>query len=81
MWHRYTDYFKLFQDAAQSKYWTLNSLLKVKQRYGNKNDWWAKSSIYIFFIHCHNGIGSEEKVKEENLDSGMAAEAEQQRSL
>ena len=32
-------------------------------------------------MHCHNGIGCEEKAEEENWDSGMAAEVEQKRSL
>ena len=30
---------------------------------------------------CHNGIGYEEKVEEENLDSGMVVEVEQKRDL
>ena len=29
-------------------------------------------------IHCHDGIRYEEKVEEENLDSGMVAEAEEE---
>ena len=31
--------------------------------------------------HAHHGIGYEEKVEEENLDSGMVAEAERKRNL
>ena len=27
--------------------------------------------MYVFFICSHNGIGYEEKVKKENLDSGI----------
>ena len=30
---------------------------------------------------CHNGIGYEEKVEEENLNSGMVVEVEQKRDL
>ena len=30
---------------------------------------------------CHNGIGYEEKVEEENLESGMVVEVEQKRDL
>ena len=30
---------------------------------------------------CHNGIEYEEKVEEENLDSGMVVEVEQKRDL
>ena len=37
--------------------------------------------IFLRIIRCHNGIGYEEKVKEENLDSGMVAETERKRSL
>ena len=37
--------------------------------------------VFLRIIYCHNGIGYEEKVEEENLDSGMVAEAEQKRSL
>ena len=32
-------------------------------------------------MHCHNGIGYEETVQEENLDSEIVAEAERKRSL
>ena len=32
-------------------------------------------------MHCHNGIGYEEKVEEENLDSEMVAEVERKWSL
>ena len=41
------------------------------------------NSIYVFLriINCHNRIGYEQKVKEENLHSGMVAEAERKRSL
>ena len=37
--------------------------------------------VFLRIIHCHNGIGYEEKVEEENLDSGMVAKAEGKRSL
>ena len=42
-----------------------------------------ENSIYVFLciIHCHNGIGYEEKIEEEDLNSGMVAEAKQKRSL
>ena len=32
-------------------------------------------------IHYHNGIGYKKKVEEENLDSGIVAEAERKRNL
>ena len=32
-------------------------------------------------MHCHNEIGQEEKVEEENLGSGMVAEVERKRSV
>ena len=32
-------------------------------------------------MYCHNVIGYEEKVEEENLDSGMVVEVEQKRDL
>ena len=32
-------------------------------------------------IRCHNGVGYEEKVEDENLDSGTVAEAERKKSL
>ena len=32
-------------------------------------------------IHCHNGVGYEEKVEDEDLDSGTVPEAERKRSL
>ena len=28
-------------------------------------------------IHCHNGVGYEEKVEDENLDSGTVPEADE----
>ena len=42
-----------------------------------------ENSIYVFLriIPCHNGIGYEEKIQDEDLNSGMGAEAEQKRSL
>ena len=42
-----------------------------------------RNGIYVFLrvIHCHNGVGYEEKVEEENLDSGMVAAAERKRSF
>ena len=42
-----------------------------------------ENSIYVFLriIPCHNGIGYEEKIEEENLDSGMVAGEERKRSL
>ena len=36
--------------------------------------------VFLRIIHCHNGIGSEEKVEEENLDPGILAEAERKKS-
>ena len=39
----------------------------------------AYTSLRI--IPCHNESGYEEKVEEENLDSGMVAEAERKKSL
>ena len=38
-------------------------------------------NIFLRIIPCHSGIGYEEKVEEENLDSGMVAEAKRKRSL
>ena len=32
-------------------------------------------------MHCHNGIGYEENVEDENLAKGMVGEAERKRSL
>ena len=37
--------------------------------------------FFLRIMHCHDGIGYEEKVEEENLDSGMVAEVERRRSL
>ena len=42
---------------------------------------WRQKIVYVFFIRCHNGIGYEEKIEEENLDSGMVAKVERKRSL
>ena len=36
--------------------------------------------VFLRLIHCHNGIGSKKEVEEENLDSGILAEAERKRS-
>ena len=78
-----TAYFKLFFCSCAIK-----TLQKVKQRKSLYNLMVAKitdelNSIYVFLriINCHNRIGYEQKVKEENLHSGMVAEAERKRSL
>ena len=48
-----------------------------------KNDWQARNRIYVFLciIHCHNGIGYEDKFEEGNLDSEIVAEMERKKSL
>ena len=48
-----------------------------------KNDWQARNKIYVFLciIHCHNGIGYEDKFEEGNLDSEIVAETERKKSL
>ena len=38
-------------------------------------------SLCASIIHYHNGIEYEEKVEEENLESGMVAEVERKKNL
>ena len=37
--------------------------------------------VFLHIIRCYNGIGWEEKVEEENLDSGMVDETERKKNL
>ena len=71
-----TDYFKLFSRSCAIKALNFKFLpeSKVKKNFiqfnGGKNDRRTRSSINVFLciIHCHNGIGHEEKIEEEDLN-------------
>ena len=70
-----------FLAAAQLKHWVKNLSLYnlMAARTIDKPE-----IAYMFFlriIHCHNGIGYEEKVEEKNLGSGMVTKAKRKRSL
>ena len=78
-----TDYFKLLSCSCAIK--TLNLKFLTESLYNimaaKMIDKLEIAYVFLRIIQCHCRIGCEEKVEEENLDSGMVAGAERKRSL